>query len=132
MNRKNLQLMADHIRKIPREVFDMELFRIGQDLTIKCDSVGCAIGHCPVLDPNPDTIPRCGDGSIDYTTWSFNFTGLNVEQWSWCFSGGWTDVDNTPKGAALRIEWLLNHGLPEDSYEQMEGDSPLCYTTSTN
>ena len=127
MNTYNLQRMADHIRTIPQEAFNMEGYRKGQDLTIKCDSVGCAVGHCPVLDPNPDKIPRHKDGGIDYTEWSFNFTGLDINQWAWCFSTDWTDADNTPEGAALRIEWLLSHGLPEDWYEQLKGMAPLCY-----
>jgi len=119
--------MADHLRTIPQELFDMEGYRKGQDVTIKCDSIGCAVGHCPVIDPNPDKIPRCEDGDIDYMGWSMAFTGLNDAEWDWCFSTDWTEVDNTPKGAALRIEWLLSHGLPKDWHEQLAGITPPCY-----
>jgi hypothetical protein len=127
MNRDNLQRMADFIRTIPQEAFDMGAFRKGQKITPECDSVGCVIGHCTVLDPNPDEIPRWHDGGmIEYDEWSLNFTGLDVE-WDWCFNSDWTLADNSPKGAALRIEWLLNHGLPEDWREQMIGEAPPCY-----
>ena len=49
------------------------------------------------------------------------------KEWDWCFSSRWADIDNTPTGAALRIEWLLNHGLPKDWRKQMVGEAPLCY-----
>ena len=119
--------MADHLRTIPQRMFDMRFYREGQEITPKCNSVGCAIGHCTVLDPNPDAIPRNRDGIIDYMEWSLNFADFNGSEWNWCFDTSWVLVDNTPKGAALRIEWLLNHGLPEDWYEQLEGNAPLCY-----
>ena len=118
--------MADHIRTIPQGVFDMEGFREGQHITPECDSVGCVLGHCVGLDPNPDGIARWEDEGINFFKWSANFTGLSVG-WAWCFSGKWVRTDNTPKGAALRIEWLLKHGLPKDWYEQLKGMAPLCY-----
>ena len=119
--------MADHIRTIPQGVFDMEDYRKGQHIKPECDSVGCAVGHCPVLDPNPNEIPRLEDGCIDYMEWSMAFTGLNDAEWLWCFDPGWRETDNKPEGAALRIEWILNHGLPEDWYEQLQREAPLCY-----
>jgi len=59
MNRSNLQLMADHIKTIPQEMFNMEEFRhIDKCEEIKCNSVGCVIGHCVQLDPDPENIPK--------------------------------------------------------------------------
>jgi len=127
MNRENLKLMANHIRKIPQELFDMRIFREGQLITPKCNSAGCAVGHCTVLDPNPDGIPRFGDGEINFVKWSEIFTSLNDYQWNWCFSWDWRLRDNTPEGAALRIEWLLKKGLPRNWKSQMIGKAPLCY-----
>jgi hypothetical protein len=125
MNRENLGRMAAHIRTIPKEMFDMYSFRRGQSETPECDSVGCVIGHCTVLDPEP--LPRDVFGHIAFVTWSYGFTGLTDDEWGWCFSGGWSGTDNTTEGAALRIEWLLKNGLPKDWREQMNGYSPLCY-----
>ena len=124
--------MADHIRTIPQRMFDMGTYREGQEITPECNSIGCAIGHCTVLDPNPDDIPRWGGGRIEYGWWSFNFTRLGVNQQKWCFDSHWTLADNSPEGAALRIEWLLSHGLPKDWRRQMIGKAPLCYTASGN
>jgi len=127
MNRPNLALMPPFIRTIPKDKFDMMSFREGQSKTPECKSVGCVIGHCTVLDPNP--LPRNRFSRISFYEWSENFTGLAKfgHEWRWCFDSNWVDTDNTPNGAALRIEWLLNHGLPKDWYEQMNGFNPLCY-----
>lgn len=130
MNRENLQRMADHIRTVPQELFNMEFYRSGDCKKPKCGSVGCVIGHCTILDENP--LPRIAySNEIDFTVWSEMFTGIEdyQDEWNWCFSSGWADyrTDNTPEGAALRIEWLLNHGLPNDWEYQMCGMADLCY-----
>ena len=125
MNRENLALMPAYIRIIRQEMFDMKSFRHGQYETHECDSVGCVIGHCTILDLNP--LPMSAFGNIDFVTWSRGFTGLLDDGWEWCFSGGWSETDNTPEGAALRIEWLLEKGVPEDWERQMEGVTLLCY-----
>ena len=125
MNRDNLALMPPFIRTIPQRAFHMATFRNGQKKNPECDSLGCVIGHCTVLDNNP--LPIFLSGRIDFITWSEKFTGVSDDEWLWCFSSDWSATDNTPKGAALRIEWLLQNGLPENWEEQLEGDTPLCY-----
>jgi hypothetical protein len=130
MNRENLQRMADYIRTVPQEKFNMEFYRKGNEKHHKCNSVGCVIGHCTVLD-DFDNIPTLWNDEINFTEWSTNYTGiaLRESEWIWCFDSLWNQTDNTPTGAAHRIEWLLNHGLPEDWFEQMTGKTPLIYRT---
>jgi hypothetical protein len=132
MNRENLQRMADHIRTVPQELFDMRRFRSGKKDTHECTSVGCIIGICTILDPEP--LPMLNSITIDFNGWTKKITGMSVitNEWYWCFSMYWVDTDNTPTGAADRIEWLLNHGLPEDWEDQMCGDAPLCYKKDFN
>ena len=130
MNKENLQRMADYIRTIPQEKFNMVAWRDGDTNKHECDSVGCVVGHCTVLD-KIENIPFTSLGSIDFTRWSEDFTGIYTrEEWNWCFSDEWHEVDNTPEGAALRIEWLLEKGLPEDWEEQMNSEVPLCYKSN--
>lgn len=128
MNRENLKRMADYIRTVPQENFTISYYRSGSERYHKCDSVGCVIGHCTVLD-DIDNIPTFQGGDIRFDEWSKIFTELvpYSGKWKWCFSTYWKQIDNTPTGAAERIEWLLNHGLPEDWYEQMTGETPLIY-----
>jgi len=132
MKRENLQLMANHIKtNVKQENFDMEKYRGFFDtINPVCGSVGCTVGTCTVLDVE-NVIKNFinYDGEIEFTAWSEDFTGLlGVEyEWDWCFGAAWRAADNTPTGAALRIEWLLKYGLPENWYYQMYGEEKLCY-----
>ena len=121
MNRKNLNRMADYIETIPQDRFDMDNFRTGEKVKHECDSVGCVIGHCTVLDKNP--LPMNYIGDINFSEWSFEFTGLypNSDEWDYLFASEWGAVDNTPKGATKRIRYFLLRGLPYNWYEQMKG-----------
>ena len=132
MKRENLQLMADHLKtNVKQENFHMRDYRSFWDLiNPECGSVGCTVGTCTVLDAeNVMHNFRFPDGEIKFLSWSKDFTGLvwTKDEWDWCFASKWKTTDNTPTGAALRIEWLLNHGLPENWYYQMYGEEKLCY-----
>ena len=129
MNKENLQRMADYIRTIPQGKFDMQVWRNGQEEKAECDSVGCVIGHCTVLDAeNIEKFIGFWD-KIDFDTWSEFFTGIDTgsAKWYWCFDADWHYRDNTPEGAALRIEWLIKNGVPENWKSQLNGEAALCY-----
>jgi len=132
MKRDNLQLMANHLKNnvIP-ENFEMDQYRANGDyINPVCGSVGCTVGNCTVLDTeNVMNNFINSDGRIDFTAWSIDFTGIygGDHEYDWCFHDQWTFIDNTPTGAALRIEWLLNNGLPENWHCQMYGKEKLCY-----
>jgi len=134
MNRANLLRMAKYIAEVPQEKFNMFDFRTGDKSTIECNSVGCVIGHCTVLE-NLEELEKfrtLGPKNIDFDfdSWSAVFTGLpsNEDKWGWCFGYSWVYSDNTPKGAAQRIVYLVNHGLPTNWERQMKGLDTLCYT----
>lgn len=62
------------------------------------------------------------------------YTGLNDARSvglhrasTWLFASWWWEIDNTPRGAAQRVEWLLRYGVPEDARKQALGAAPLCY-----
>ena len=124
MNKENLQKMADYIKTIPQNMFDMNTYRDGQTHLPECDSVGCILGHCTILDDKIDN-----KGYINFSQWGEKFTGIdeNDSEWDWCFHSLWASSDNTPLGASKRIEWLIKHGLPYDWREQMWGEEPLRY-----
>lgn len=93
-----------------------------------CGTVGCSLGHAPYsigIDKNS------GEGWEHYSGRVF---GIHINSscdawnaWNWLFCGGWRSVDNTPEGAAVRIYILLNHGIPSNWDQQINGHAPLCY-----
>jgi hypothetical protein len=131
MNKKNLISIARYLPTIRQENFDMLKFRTGDKSSHECNSIGCVIGHCTILD-DYENIPRTPTGQINFQLWSEKYTGLPIdsEEWAWCFSEQWAHwgTDNTPIGAAKRIIWLITEGLPENWREQITGEDPLCYT----
>ena len=132
MKRENLQLMADHLKNnVKQENFDMGKYRGFYDFKNPvCGSVGCTVGTCTVLDAeNVMNNFINSDGEIEFMDWSEYFTGLlgGGDEWDWCFASDWKTTDNTHTGAALRIEWLLSHGLPENWESQMYRREELCY-----
>ena len=66
----------------------------------KCGTAACAVGHGPAA----------GIPLLNFKSWwsysNKSFTGNDLE-WAWCFGGEWEGVDDTPKGAGVRIKALL-------------------------
>ena len=96
----------------------------------ECGTVACAVGHGPaagipvpegskywtetsvlyVIDPDTGEehyvrgrflAPYWGKYSHDM------FVSGSYVWWDWCFGSGWRHADNTPKGAAARIQYML-------------------------
>jgi hypothetical protein len=131
---ENLNKLSDYLWKgeFPEGThFDMCTYCAkGMQTQPTCGSVGCAVGHGPYA--GIEKIP--GEGFSEYCERCFG-CGLfsDFGAWDWCFSGKWEDVDNTAKGAAKRIQWLLEKGTPshDDIAEQQCATTPLCYETWT-
>lgn len=124
--------MADYIKTIPQEQFDMKKYRSTHDsYSHECNSVGCVIGHCIILEEESSVmnLPLSSHphGGIDFTRWSERFTGLHrtSKEWDWCFTDDWSLFDNTPPGASKRIEYMLKYGVPSDFDVPMQADVDL-------
>lgn len=119
--RANLRKLADYLARLPDdyEQFNMGLYMSSSDVpgTIRsepCDTVACALGHGPTAG-----IRTYNDANWDdYSDRAFGDTGGRgaTLAWSWCFSPGWVRTDNTPRGAAARIYYLLDKGGAPDGY----------------
>lgn len=126
--RNNLRRLAKYLRMLPP---DYDKFEMAVHLQfsldnwnrpsvyagpVPCGAVACAVGHGPAagIKPSPDSLLRY-TGSIIWSRYAENEFGVSRESWEWdyMFGGGWTYVDNTPQGAANRIDHFLKHGLPE-------------------
>ena len=130
MNKENLLRMADYIEKVPQEKFDMDAFRIGTYRTPECNSIGCVIGHCTVLDAKNvmKNFVR-EDGTIRFWEWSLDFTGINndMDEWNFLFGSDWNRTDTTQTGAAKRIRYFVEKGLPDNWLDVMDGKYPIPY-----
>lgn len=98
-----------------------------EDVTeLPCATAACALGWAShfVERKRPDE---------DWDVYEVRVFGLDFasKESLWMFGGGWCTTDNTPAGAAARIEWFLEKGVPENHYSQRNGRHPLCYVTNT-
>lgn len=85
-----------------------------------CGAVGCALGWGPhsgieELAPLGSSIgkdyfkPGKKHRTVAWSQYSVNTFGLyrSTNPWDWCFSNEWSTIDNTPKGAGIRILVLI-------------------------
>ena len=114
--RANLARLADYLETVPQSAFDMESFEEETD----CGTVACAVGHGPAAGFPKPVLEA-------WTSYSSREFAPDSPAWDWCFFGRWSETDNTPQGAAARIRYMLEHGVPENYEEQMCGDEPLSY-----
>jgi hypothetical protein len=128
VNRENLAKLADYLQRPLPIDFDMEYYGLdssGGDVLYpskapSCGTVACAVGCGPYAGIAPEPV----EGWRAYSDRVFD---LNAPAWLWLFSTDWSEIDNTPQGAAARIRWLLDKGLPGNWKSQMFGRAPLCY-----
>jgi hypothetical protein len=100
-------------------------------LSPECGTSACAIGHGPLYGIQR----KSGEGWEAYTYRVFlpqAFYSENYElyytrsdAWQWMFGPQWAAVDNTPKGAAKRIYYFLQHGAPSASFREDVLDSGI-------
>jgi len=121
-----MYLMKFRSRKDRR--FDMDWFDDDPSRSMtrtNCGTCGCALGHGPYAG-----IPkRSGETWHQYAHRAFVLLDEHGtwDCWNWCFSPLWSGNDNTAKGAAKRILWMLKHGIPHNYRDQIEGNAKLCY-----
>jgi hypothetical protein len=128
--RANLTKLAAYLRTLPVDYPDFAMedyvrggYSSGPAHVPECGTAACAAGH----GPSAGIAPFKGENWADYSSRAF---AGPIEAWSWCFDSAWARVDNTAHGAAARIEWMLEHGVPENAEEQCYGKAPLCYLPS--
>lgn len=113
-HRANLRKLANYLKTIPQDRFDMNFFAAKKGMVIPmekydCGTVCCAAGHGPHAGIPFAEEDYCWEG---YTQRVF---GVNYfdDAYMWMFSAGWAAIDNSPQGAAKRIEMFLDETIPE-------------------
>ena len=127
MNEKNLRKLAKYLEKLPASYPHFSMFDYVSDGTqpqeaheFECGTVACAVGHGPAAGIKP----KKEEGWCEYEDRVF---ALAKSEWDWCFASEWRITDNTPQGAAKRILYMLEHGVPADYHAQMIGDEPYIF-----
>ena len=152
MNNERLQQLADYLKtKVKPERFSMHVYNddFSTWATRTPAGTGCAARYITaIMDRNAfrrlqykhknncynsclyDALLYIGLGVRDDR--GEYHSGPNHKEFRWFFSDDWTEIDNTPTGAAARIEWYLQHGLPDNMSDQLDGIAPLCYIPIEN
>ena len=117
MKKKNLQKLATFLAygDLPKDV-GFTMVKFAENVTRfapACGTAGCAVGFAPFAGIKKRT-------DEDFAQYSYRAL-ININDspsWNWCFSAGWADPDNTPLGAAKRIQYLLDNGKVPDGFEE--------------
>lgn len=110
---KNLRTLAEYLLSDNLVAqFDMSKFTEysmwEEDTHLNCGTVGCAVGHGPYAGIRK----KKREDWIDYARRVFGCSEDN-NLFVWAFSGSWVTYDNTAKGAAKRILYAIEYGVPE-------------------
>jgi len=122
--RSNLRKLATHLESLPNDYqnFTMTFFLLSEDdgdttfalsepIPTDCGTVACAIGHGP----------SAGIPTVGIETW-FEYAervfGVEYEtsEWDYLFNNKWARDDDTPHGAAKRINTYLDSGIPASGW----------------
>ena len=140
-NIKNLILLMHGLRRPLVAEFDMGLYVSeggGREVNAHtCGAAACAIGWSRelVTPMTEGEMSKSIHGEMYYaqrvygvsTGHGIDTVGMGLDQslhtarwgaWSWMFGPSWKNWDNTPTGAADRIEYFLVRGVPEGYCEE--------------
>jgi len=128
----NLKKLASYLDTLPDDYnrfemagflsYDGTTFGLSYDATTRyllcelplneCGSIACAVGHGPNAGICMTPEEAYHESFSSYTRRCFIDTG--TREFLWMFGGSWSDADNTAKGAAARIRYYLDRGVPGD------------------
>lgn len=115
---ENLRTLAKYLReKVDPQRFDMADYcykgSIHNEVYLPsehtCGTAACAVGHGPMAGIGGDLNQY--KSWVSYTHVNFIPAGQDRSS-EWLFSGCWDEHDNTPEGAADRIDTFLRSGVP--------------------
>lgn len=113
MNKINMLKAVYYIyTQVSDDMFDMEAYRRGTELTRKCNTVGCAYGHLTSIIPThkikryePPSYSSRRD--IDFQDTVDSILDVSDEEGSFLSDWRWSRLDNTRNGFCQRVLYLL-------------------------
>ena len=132
MNKENLAKLRDKLITVGEQAFSMRSYRNYENApAVKenpdyysgvedvndppCGTVACALGWAPSCGGDMKMTEEESNTTYweGYSKRAFDILILS-RLWDFLFSGAWTSVDDTPVGAARRIQYVLDGGeLPK-------------------
>lgn len=123
MKKGNLLKLADYLEfNVTQEMFNMQNYRSNKDgdsihfkSAADCGTVGCALGYGPLVEGleaiDMEFFKNYYNGVYldfyDYCKRVFGISNFD-KKWGFLFEADWYSHDNTPKGAAARIRYLVD------------------------
>ena len=112
MNIKHLELLAKYLESLPEGYSHFDMIEYSDEhyrpedaiFNEHCGTAACAVGHAVYVKGIPS--PLSNESWYSYSVRVFDIY-TSLPRWSWCFGGDWVKSDNTPKGAAARIRYLI-------------------------
>ena len=142
--RANLTTLASQLEALPADYAQFEMacfldfeddektrnYLLNNGGVSSCGTSACAVGHGPSagLFFLPDEIMvNFGEIQPNWMTYTRRVFGIHrySDEFSFLFGGAWADYDNTVHGAAARIRYYLDNGLPD--YDQRYNYDPSIY-----
>ena len=115
MNLINLKRMYNHVLlNVSEKNLGMTCYRTSSYKSHECESTGCVIGHCVIIDDYKN-IPLDYKGNIDFTDWSEKFTGIKCSSfiWAWLFGCNWP---SNKEQILLRFKYLIEYQKHPDNW----------------
>ena len=118
MNETNLAKLRDKLATVDRDLFCMKYFRAKGDQyhnEPSCGTTACALGWAPTI-PGMGWEFATGDKAAAWNNYSRSVMGIDPHGeeghniWDFLFAFEWSRYDNSPLGAAKRIQYVLNGG----------------------
>lgn len=140
---ENLIRLSAYLKALPPVAedvtgFDMDSF-YDSDAIVKevnyCATSACAVGHFAIMqgwqvrsngakpkNPTPEYMELFDgvDGWMTWATFCRREVGVSCKDgdrfspiFDWMFGSEWVDADNTANGAAARIDYFLEYGVPD-------------------
>jgi len=128
--RENLALLATYLEQLPADYTHFHMSHFFYDWTTchllerrkfttfdfltdpqtilnTCGTVACSLGHGPAAGIPMNVLPENFDSMSSWSQYADLFSS-SYEEYEWLFSGAWSAYDNSHRGAAARIRWLLD------------------------
>ena len=127
--RRNLEKLADYLATGKTAMrFDMGIHCASADEKVlfgpdqhSRGSVASALGHGPAAGIGPEARTE------EWYAYCETYFCKPGRSYIWLFGAYWEDIDNTPQGAAARIYYALEHGIPKNYSAQIGGTAALSY-----